>query len=572
MIRLIEICDSAPRLLAWIIGLCAFLLPACDSIQANPQNGVPPNIILIVAEDLGPRVGAFGDTIARTPHIDALARRGVMYPNTFSTAGVCAPSRAALITGVHQQALGAMHMRTRSAKPTPYLAVPPPNVKAFPELLRRAGYYTVNRSKTDYQFGEPFTIWDESGPQSSWNEREEDQPFFAMITLNQSHESYLWSTSPSIDVSFDHPSAKKISARNAAFDTQKTVHTDPSLVSVPPYYPDTEKVRQSIARHYDNLAVMDMQVGKIMEQLDAEGLLENSIVIWTTDHGDGIPRAKRTVYDSGILVPLIVKLPGNLRSGETDGRLVSFVDLSKTILEIAGAETPDYMKGKNFISGDRRSYIYAAADRMDEVPGRMRVVRDDRFKLIQNYRPDLPRLGNLAFRDMAPIMQELWAGHINGTLPDAANSLFSSPSPEIELYDTVKDPHEITNLAKDPLLAQTRSRLLEELSRWIAEIGDQAIIDEMQLSAQFWPKGKQPVTVNGYACVKSDRIQLRSNMIGASIGYRFIGDVRWSLYSKPIIPSNAKQGLQVKSIRYGYGESEISTYDIESIYEQECTL
>ena len=185
-------------------ALAAFapLLLAGCAMSAQPAGAPPPaaarpNLILITAEDLSPRFGAYGDTVAVTPNIDRLAAEGVSFMRAFTTAGVCAPSRSALITGVHQETLGTMHMRTRdfgtkSKDGTPYEAVPPAEVKAFPELLRAAGYFTINDQKTDYQFGNPFTVWDQNRDGADWNARSAGQPFFAMINHEHTHESRTW--------------------------------------------------------------------------------------------------------------------------------------------------------------------------------------------------------------------------------------------------------------------------------------------------------------------------------------------------------------------------------------------
>lgn len=179
---------------AILSGMIALLVAlAAGSCGTSPPDAsasqVRPNIVLLLVEDLSPRIGAFGDPVARTPVLDRMASEGVRYAHVFATAGVCAPSRAALITGMHQASIGAQHMRTSAYKWTDgsgragYEAVPPPFVKAFPELLRAAGYYAINNSKTDYQFGNPFTVWDENGPKAHWKNRPEDTPFFAMYSL-----------------------------------------------------------------------------------------------------------------------------------------------------------------------------------------------------------------------------------------------------------------------------------------------------------------------------------------------------------------------------------------------------
>ena len=316
--------------------LCLALVPLTASALAQQR----PNILLIMAEDMSARVGAFGDSVAVTPNLDRLASTSVRYPNTFTTAGVCAPSRAAHILAVHQMSVGGQHMRTRSFKESAYRSVPPAHIKAYPELLRRQGYYTFTSSKLDYQFSNtsagsgPFSIWDYEGPQSTWQGRAEGQPFFGFVTLNQSHERQMF---PDV-----------VAANNATGTRSQVVN--PDQVLVPPYYPDHAAIRADIAQHYNNIFTMDQMVGKLLRQLEEDGLADNTIVIWTTDHGDGLPRGKREIYDSGIKVPLIVHWPADLKPAmlnpdSIDKKLVSFVDIGPSVLTIAGIPVPDYMHG-----------------------------------------------------------------------------------------------------------------------------------------------------------------------------------------------------------------------------------
>jgi N-sulfoglucosamine sulfohydrolase len=274
----------------WTATLAAALLalaarPAVAQ-DAPPRAQKPPNILWISAEDMSPHLGAYGDALARTPNLDKLAAESIRFTNAFSTAPVCAPSRAAIITGMYQNAIGAHHMRTREDTvpelPGPYLAVPPFYVKAFPEYLRASGYFTSNRFKTDYQFGAPFTIWDDLGKEAHWRHRpDKGQPFFSVFNLEVTHESSSF------------PRNRRPAPRV----------TDPARVAVPPYYPDTPAVREELARLYDNVAVMDGQAGQLLRELEEDGLADSTIVFFWSDHGDGVPRAKRSLYEAGLRVP-----------------------------------------------------------------------------------------------------------------------------------------------------------------------------------------------------------------------------------------------------------------------------
>ena len=538
-----------------------------------------PNLLLIVAEDMSPRIGAFGDPVAVTPHLDRLAAEGVRFPNTFTTAGVCAPSRAALMTGRYQTSIGAHAMRTSGygsgqpdVKPQGYEAVPPSDVKAFPELLRARGYTTLNSVKTDYQFGEPFTLWDENGFFVSWTDYTAGHPFFAMENLMVTHESGLF---------------PKRLPRDAAEGLLRLLHlpnewryeavVDPADVVVPAYYPDTEIVRATLARQYGNIALLDAKVGQILEELDEKGLADSTIVIFTTDHGDGLPRAKREVYDSGIRVPLIIRWPSRwrpegLEPGDLDERMVSFIDLAPQILAFAGVSRPPFMQGRAFVgphAGEPRSLVFAARDRMDEVEDRVRAVRDARFKYIRNYRPEDAGAQRLAFRDHLDLMEELWELEAAGRLEGAQALWFASPRPEEELYDVTQDPQEVQNLAALPAYAADVERMRAELDAWLTDQEDQGAVPEARLVERFWPGGIQPVTAAPVVTLESSpeggsRVRVHCETAGASIGYRVDGTGNrsdWNLYTGPFEVGPGEE-VEAKAIRYGYRESETALFEV----------
>ncbi|MEH6558162.1 MAG: sulfatase [Oceanicoccus sp.] len=522
---------------------------------AGDQHGDDrPNILLLMAEDMSSRVNAFGDAVALTPNLDRLAENGVRYSNVYTTSGVCAPSRAAHITGVHQIAIGAQHMRSGRLKSQPYRAVPAPEIKAYPELLRHAGYYTFTNQKLDYQFSGifagsgPFTIWDYEGSKPDWNRREDGQPFYGLINLLVTHESQLF---------------EKSVERNRIGGLQQV--TDAGQVSVPPYYPDTAVVRAAIAQQYDNIHAMDKQVGDLLAKLSADGLADNTIVIWTTDHGDGLPRAKREIYDSGIKVPAIVYWPERLRplslpKGSVDQRLISFVDFAPSILKLLGIAVPDYIQGvpSLFDQTVTRDYVYASKDRMDEFPFRERAIRGPRYKYIDNYREGVAGARHLAYRDQLAIMQELWSFFESGKLNEQQAYWFK-PRPRLEFYDLATDPHEIHNLADDPEFAVKMNRFREVLNDRLALIGDLSEMAESEMAEQFWPEGKQPKTaVPVIHSAGEHAVKLVPSEPHTSIGYR-INDGDWKAYlpnSRLEVPQSSL--LSVKAVRYGWLESELT--------------
>ncbi|MCG8442854.1 MAG: sulfatase [Caulobacterales bacterium] len=537
-----------------------------------------PNIVLIVAEDLSPRIGAYGDALASTPNIDQLAEEGVLFTRMFATSGVCAPSRAALITGMHQEAIGAQHMRASSfgreretplgvfgTDGYPYETAPPPHVKAFPEYLRAAGYVALNNAKTDYQFGTPFSVWDRSGRDVTLDARAPERPFFLMLSQAVTHESRLF-----------RPDRARVTAgaadRAAAHEERFEPgfpFTDPAAVTVPPYLPDTWDVRADIARQYDNVVLLDRWVGEVMADLRARQLLDHTIVIFTTDHGDGLPRAKRSIYDSGLHVPFIVRFPDGRDAGARRDDLVSFVDLAPTIMALAGVTPPAHLHGGDMLDPERppRPAVYAARDRLDELPDRSRAVRDERYKYIRNYVADRPVLGPLAFRENLMSMQSLRAQSERGALTDAQARLLTPQRPAEELYDLAADPHETVNLAAAPEHGRALARLRAMLDAHAAAVGDLGEVDERAMvETLFWPGGAQPRTGAPSITLGADgAVRLASATQGASIGYRLCGPegcadgAPWRLYAEPVrAPTNGAAMIEAKAVRYGYEESSVS--------------
>jgi arylsulfatase A-like enzyme len=540
--------------------ICALLLGIARGACAQPR----PNIVWISNEDMSPHLGAYGDPLARTPNLDRLAKASIRFTHAFTTAPVCAPSRAAIITGMHQNAIGAQHMRTTENRvpelPGPYEAVPPFYVKAFPEYLRAAGYFTSNRSKTDYQFGVPFTIWDDLGPKAHWRNRpDKSQPFFSVFNLMVTHESQAFPTSP---------------ARKG-----KPLVTDPAKIQVPPYYPDTALVREELARMYDNIADMDTQVGEILGQLDADGLGDNTIVFYWSDHGDGVPRAKRSLYDSGLRVPLMIRWPKTLAGGPAAGavsdQLVSFVDLAPTVLAIAGVEIPAHLQGRVLVgpkAGPAPEFVFAARDRMDIEYDMMRSARGARFLYIRNFEPELPYAGHIIYRNQSNIMQEWFRLQAERRLSGPAALWMRTNRPAEELYDTQADPHQIHDLSANPSHRVTLERMRQAVAAWMTRVGDQGLINEAEMIQRMWPGGVQPETARPYFVARrSTETPARPETMtlseaaevaiyvptqGASIGYTTDEgpSPRWRLYTGPILVDRPMT-LRAKAIRYGYKES-----------------
>jgi N-sulfoglucosamine sulfohydrolase len=536
--------------------------PSADAQQATLRPSTRPNIVWISNEDMSPHLGAYGDALARTPVLDRFAAESIRYTSAFTTAPVCAPSRAAIITGMYQTTIGAQHMRTTEDRvpelPGPYLAVPPFYVKAFPEYLRAAGYYTSNRAKTDYQFGVPFTIWDDLGANAHWRNRaDRNQPFFSVFNLEVTHESQIFPSSP---------------VRKG-----KPLVTDPSRIVVPPYYPDTPAIREELARMYDNIADMDGQVGEILRQLETDGLADNTIVFYWSDHGDGVPRSKRSLYDSGLRVPLMVRWPkmSPAVAGSVNDQLVSLIDLAPTVLALAGVEIPAHLQGRVLVGPKATTapeFVFGARDRMDIEYDMMRSARDNRFLYIRNFAPEQPYAGHIIYRNQSAIMQDWLRLQAQRALTGSAALWMRTNRPAEELYDTKADPHQIRNLADEMAHRQTLERMRNAVSDWMTRTGDQGLINEPEMIQRMWPGGIQPDTAQPYivprreldAPARRDSMTVNAPMEvviyvptqGASIGYTTEDgpSPEWRLYTGPILV-NAGMTLRAKAIRYGYKES-----------------
>ncbi|MXN75680.1 sulfatase-like hydrolase/transferase [Burkholderia sp. 4701] len=473
--------------------------------------GARPNIVFIAAEDITTLVGAYGDATVPTPNLDQLAREGIRYTHAYQVAGVCAPARAGVITGMYPTSVGAHNMRTLSGTGAEgaagdssfapgmrtYSVVLPPDVRPFPQHLRAAGYYTTNNTKTDYQFIAPVTTWDENGPAASYRYRPPGAPFFAMYTLFTTHESMLTARKDPLAV-------------------------DPATLKVPPIFPDTPAVRGDLARQYTNIAIMDRHLGELIRQLKADGVYDNSVIVFYADNGGTLPWYKREVIERGTHVPLIVRFPGGRNGGTIDDRLVSGIDLAPTVLSLAGVPIPPHVQGRAFAGAAQaaqRRYVFAARDRMDSEYDRVRMVRDARYQYVYNYEPGLPWYQNIAYRMQLPMMVDILRLRAAGTLPDTTARWFRTKSVE-ELYDLERDPWELDNLASDPAYRDKLVELRTAFRQWTRDVGDLGGTPERDLVRQMWNGAdRPPATATPEIDVAPGGVRIRCATPGASIGY-----------------------------------------------------
>lgn len=440
-----------------------FLFSAAWCLSQISAAAEKPNILWLSAEDINAHLGCYGDPHAITPNLDRLAAEGRRFTHAFTAAGVCAPCRSTIITGMYHPSIGTHHMRCKATLPD--------FVKPFPIYLREAGYYCTNNSKTDYQFGSPSSkeIWDESSSKGHWKNRSDDKPFFAVFNFTGCHESGI---------------ASKGKYESVTKDLSPEQRQDPDkLTTLPPYYPDTPIVREDWKRNYELITAMDQWAGDHIAALKEAGLYENTIIIFWTDHGVGLPRAKRWLYDSGTRIPMIVRIPG-AEAGVVDSQIVSSVDFGPTVLNLAGVAVPEHMQGRAFL-GDNltepRKYAFGARDRMDERYDIIRAVRGPRFRYIRNFEWLKPYYQYMNTPEKGATMREIRRIEASGEVPEHVALFTAASKPVEEFYDLENDPHEINNLAEDPQYADQIAEMRKALADWQFEIGDLGLLPESEI-------------------------------------------------------------------------------------------
>lgn len=424
---------------------------------ANKKVLPPPNILWLVSEDNSPFLGCYGDNFATTPNLDHLAAQGIRFNNAFATAPVCAPARSTLITGMYPSSMGTENMRS--------WYVVPNFIKLFPAYLKQAGYYTTNNKKTDYNLL-PLThrileAWDESSENATYKNRSANQPFFAVFNTEISHERFIHTP-------------------------LKTLQHNPKQAPIPLYHPRTPEMEHDWAQYYDKITEMDTWVGQKLAELEEAGLAENTIVFYYSDHGGVLGRSKRYLYESGLKVPLIVRVPKkyqhliNVPATSISNDMVSFVDFAPTILKLAGVPIPSYMQGQPFLGNKlsaAKTYAVATRGRMDERLDLSRTIRDKKYRYVRNYMPHKIYGQYLAYLWKAPSMSS-WENQYKQGLLNKVQATFWQKKPFEELYDIEADPHNINNLAANTVYANVLKKLSVELDEWMLKYRDAGFIPE----------------------------------------------------------------------------------------------
>lgn len=447
------------RRAALLLAALALTLPSPAAAAEPPKK---PNILWLIAEDMSPdAVACYGGKQVWTPNIDKLAADGVRYTRAFTTAPVCSPSRSAFCTGMYQTTIGAHNHRAH--RDDGYKL--PEGVKVVTDWLRESGYFTADlitlpkecgfqgTGKTDWNFaydGKPFDS-------TRWDDLKKHQPFYAQLNFHETHR---------------------------AFNGPKRADRD--KIEVPPIYPDHPVTREDWGKYLDAASELDRKIGLVLKQLEADGLADDTIVLFMADHGEAHVRGKQFCYDDGLRIPLVIRwarnfpVPKHFKPGTTDDRLIAAIDLVPTFLDAAGHAKPPKMEGRIFL-GDRaeapREYVFGARDRCDETVFRFRTVRDARYRYIRNFTPERPFLQANAYKEKAyPVWNLIKDLGKEGKLTEWQKAFYLAPKmPAEELYDMDADPWSMTNLAASdkPEHQAVRKRLRAALEKWIEETKDQ---------------------------------------------------------------------------------------------------
>lgn len=444
-------------------------------LAGSAQSADRPNFVWILSEDNSYHyLQPFDKSGAPTPNIEAMARQGLLFEHAFSNAPVCSVARTTLITSCYAPRIGTLHHRKSFVVPMPE------GLEMFPAYLREAGYYTTNNAKEDYNAKKSPNVWDESSRKATWRKRKKGQPFFHMQTFTTTHESSLHF--PESDL------------------RTKPTKTDPATVALPPYLPDTPITRYTVARYHDRIREVDAQVGGVLQELEKDGLLENTFVFYFGDHGGVLPRGKGYAYDTGLHVPLVIRVPEKWRDriepqvGSRLERFVSFIDFGPTVLNLAGLEVPSQVDGRPFLgrgseemADNMESFGYA--DRFDEKYDMVRTLRRGKYRYVRNFQPfNFDGLRNNYRYNMAAYRDWLRA-YDAGELNEVQRQFFE-PRPAEVLFDVQADPYETKNLANDPKMQEVLSAMRSRLTEILKEMPDLGFYPEPHLAAHA---AKNPV-------------------------------------------------------------------------------
>ena len=449
-----------------IAAKSSFGISLCFSFLATVSSSAQelPNILWIVVDDMSCDFGYQGQELVDTPHLDQLAKEGVVFSNAYITAPVCSSSRSAMITGMYQTTIGAHNHPMGRGKVKHHL---PDSIRLIPELLKEAGYYISNGNsnlknfgKTDYDF-----VWDHKAVYDApdWSGRKSGQPFFAQVQLLGGKLRNLPKIYAQVEKQIDNL-------------------VTPDQVSIPPYYPDVPEFRKDWAEYLNSVQYTDREVGNIIRRLKEDQVLNNTVIIFMTDHGISQARGKQFLYEEGVKIPFVVWAPGRIKSGTIRDELISHIDMGATTLYFAGIDIPEYMQARPLFGSQAqpREYVVSARDRCDETVDRIRSIRKGNYKYIRNFYPRRPYLQPCIYKDKKPFMAPLRKLHAEDKLNDVQLLIMAETRPDEELYNLSEDPWEIHNLADDPKHFDKLREMRAILGNWIIETDDQGRFPESE--------------------------------------------------------------------------------------------
>lgn len=521
----------------------SLILGSINPTKVIAQKEQKPNFLIIVCEDISPYIGCFGDSVAVTPNLDNFSKESIRHNNMFTCIGVSSPSRYSLITGRYATNDGANYMRANYFDKE-FSIVAPKGVKCYTEQLRKQGYYCTNNSKTDFQFDSPLSTWDEQGNKAHWKNRPKGASFLSIFNLNITHESQIWKRS------------------------NKPLAVSPDKIILPPYYPDNDIVRHDMAVLYSNIKEMDSDFEKLLNELKETEEYKNTIIIFYSDNGGPMPRAKRELKDSGTKVPFMIHFPDNRGAGTIDSNLNMFVDIPSTLLSLANIKPASYMQGEAMYGkykGKTRKYVFGATDRFDEQVEKRASIRDNQYLYIRNYMPHQSIYRPVKFRLDMPMMRNMLELLNKGELNDTQKQWFDNSAAPEELYDCTKDPHQINNLAthKEYKTLLNKMRKLYK-SEWIDKYNGYWVNHtEKDFRKKMQPNGVTPQSPDPTVSYKNGKVTVSADHTCYSVSYQINSKGmdgkanHWILYSEPF-DANANDKITIITNRIGYKQSKIN--------------
>lgn len=554
-------------------ALAAATLAGCSQPKTAPIGGVEPraagetrpNVLLILVDHLGPELDVYGDPTAATPNLDKLAKGGEVFAKAYAASGSDDAALSAILTGVYPQTIGMVQEWTG---PRVWTVAPPPEVKGFPEMLRAAGYETFHVGQRTDPFGASSALWSDEllgevgAGVPPWPRTRVGQPFFGEIDLS------------TVGAPGEANAAKpgwisSLFAADRARDHKIPVKAvDPRLAPVPAYLPDSHSTRVALAKQYEAIERVDAEIGLILARLDKLGLSSTTDVIVTARSGPAVPRGERTLYESGVHVPLIVHRADGRFAGTVRQDLVSTVDLAPSILTLAGLKPYAWMQGRErFTSAaDPEKYVYSTQGRVGSVFERAFAIRDGRYLYIHNLAFNTPVLALarqgpalIAFRAVARENRRVERPGLTTPrqLTDAQARVLSPDRPEDEFYDLKADPYQMTNLADEDRYAGELQRLSDALNAFAGSAPDYSTWDARDLQDLYRPGGVTPTAAQPTGAIRAGRLTLDSATPGATLLWRPAGEALWRLYTAPVA---VKGEVEAKAARYGFQDSGVAAF------------